>query len=285
MNETLKYLKEQFEKNHSNLPWFKYLGADEERKDTYFESMIMYLGEGRNNLVSTSISDCWRLPKCNGVRFFDIKHFYNYNKYPAISCRFVDVTGVDDVILGWLENHFDRISNADSEIDKVFVNIGKYFKNNPNYLSKWNSYINSVYHIWPDDYPIRKYKVKYIPTYYEYFDVDEHFEAKVAEFRIPVLCDKDSKDLTVLLQVRKNLDTNDIQLYCMTRTLNLKEDDYPELDSIDHEVNVSIKEIGITGGSIELNHYIDSVIYNEIMKYVQTKEDLNTKILERLLKD
>lgn len=279
MYETLEYIKDRFEGENEG-PSFSYLGVDEKRKDTLYESMELEQGDKRL-LVSTSIGNCWRLPRCSGVRFFDVKHYKGDSRFPEDSCRFVDVTGEDDVIWGWFKRHYSDISDEGFELDLATKRIGRYLKSSSNYFKKLSRLVKYVTRRWPNRYLEREYKIKYIPTYYEYFDGDEHFESKVAEIKIPTLVSKDKRDISVLLQVRKNLGTDGIELGCATRSLKLG-GEYPELESINNEVRVSIGDLSITGGSIELEDYVEDLVVMEISNYLSTTDDLDTKELEEI---
>jgi hypothetical protein len=281
MYETLKYIKDRFEEENEGL-CFSYLGADEKRKDTLYECMELEKGDEKRLSVSTSIGNCWRLPRCSGVRFFDIKHFSGYNRFPDSSCRFVDVTGEEGVIWDWFKRHYESISDEGFELDLTVKRIGKYLKFSPNYFKKLGLLVDYVTKKWPTKYLQREYKVKYIPTYYEYFDGDEYFESKVVEIKIPVLVGRYKRDLSVLLQVRKNLESEKIELRCATRTLRLG-GTYPELDTINNEVCVSIKSLDMTGGSVELKDYVEDLVVKEISDYLLTTNNTDTKELESIV--
>lgn len=280
MYETLKYIKDRFEEENEELS-FSYLGADEKRKDTLYECMELE-NDGKRISVSTSIGNCWRLPRCSGVRFFDIKHYRGDNRFPESSRRFIDVTGVEGIVWDWFERHISDISDEGFELDLTVRRIGKYLKFSPNYFKKLNALVSYVTKKWPTKYLQREYKVKYIPTYYEYFDGDEYFESKVVEIKIPVLVGREKRDLSVLLQVRKNLESNEVELRCATRTLRLG-GTYPELDTIDNEVCVSIKSLDMTGGNVELKDYVEDLVVKEISDYLLTTNDTDTKELEDIV--
>lgn len=278
MYETLEYIKDRFEGENEGLK-FSYLGVDEKRKDTLYECMELEKSDGKRLLVSTSIGNCWRLPRCSGVRFFDVKHYKSYNRFPEDSCRFIDVTGEESVILDWFERHYSDISDEGFELDLATKRIGKYLKSSSNYFKKLSRLVKYVTRRWPNRYLEREYKIKYIPTYYEYFDGDEHFESKVVEVKIPTLVDRKERDISVLLQIRKNLGTDGVELRCATRTLKLG-GEYPELESINNEVCVSIGDLDMTGGSMELKDYVEDLVVREISNYLSTTDDLDTKELE-----
>lgn len=281
MYETLKYIKDRFEEENEG-SCFSYLGTDEKRKDTLYECMELERSDGKRVTVSTSIGNCWRLSRCSGVRFFDIKHYRGDNRFPESSCRFVDVTGVEGIVWDWFERHISDISDEGFELDLTVKRIGKYLKLSPIYFKKLNRLVDYVTRRWPNKYLQREYKVKYIPTYYEYFDSDEYFESKVVEIKIPVLVGREKRDLSVLLQVRKNLESEEVELRCSTRILRLG-GTYPELDTINNEVCVGIKNLDMTGGSVELKDYVDDLVVKEISNYLMTTDDTDTKGLEEIL--
>ena len=277
MYETLEYIKDRFEGENEGLK-FSYLGVDEKRKDTLYERMELEK-DGKKLLVSTSIGNCWRLPKCSSVRFFDIKHYNGDSRIPESSCRFVDVTGEESIIWDWFEIHCSSISDDRFELDIATKKIGRYFKLNHYYFKKQERMVRYVTSRWPNEYLQREYKVKYIPTYYEYYDVDDHFESKIIEIKIPTLVSRKERDISVLLQVRKNLGTDGVELRCATRTLKLG-GEYPELESINNEVCVSIGDLDMTSGSMELKDYVEDLVVKEISNYLSTTDDLDTKELE-----
>lgn len=281
MYETLKYIKDRFEEENEG-SCFSYLGTDEKRKDTLYECMELERSDGKRVTVSTSIGNCWRLPRCSGVRFFDIKHYRGDNRFPESSCRFVDVTGVEGIVWDWFERHISDISDEGFELDLTVKRIGKYLKLSPSYFKKLNRLVDYVTRRWHNKYLQREYKVKYIPTYYEYFDSDEYFESKVVEIKIPVLVGREKRDLSVLLQVRKNLESEEVELRCSTRILRLG-GTYSELDTINNEVCVGIKNLDMTGGSVELKDYVDDLVVKEISNYLMTTDDTDTKGLEEIL--
>lgn len=282
MNETLEYIKDRFEGENEGLK-FLYLGVDEKRKDILYECMELERFDGNRLLLSTSIGNCWRLPRCSGVRFLDIKHYKGDNRYAENSCRFIDVTGEEDVIWNWFERHYIDISDEGFELDLVTKRISKYLRSSTNYFKKLDKLVDYVTKKWPNRYLLREYKTKYIPTYYEYFDENEYFESKVIEIRIPTLVSKVERDLSVLLQVRKNLksEAKDIELRCATRTLRLG-GEYPELDSINNEVCVSISGLDMTGGSMELKDYVEDLVVKGVSNYLSTTDNMGTKELEEI---
>lgn len=279
MYETLEYIKDRFEGENEGLK-FSYLGVDEKRKDTLYECMELEKSDGKRLLVSTSIGNCWRLPRCSGVRFFDVKHYNSsFNRFPESSCRFIDVTGEESIIWDWFERHYSDISDEGFELDLATKRIGKYLKSSSNYFKKLSRLVKYVTRRWPNRYLEREYKIKYIPTYYEYFDGDDHFESKVVEIKIPTLVDRKERDISVLLQVRKNLGTDGVELRCATRTLKLG-GEYPELGSINNEVCVSIGDLDMTGGSVKLEDYVEDLVVKEVSNYLSTTDDSDTKELE-----
>jgi hypothetical protein len=225
MDSTLEFIKSKIDKNRDDLKVYEVTEKKEDLLDGHEELVITGIDK-KYTTIDTFVGDSWVLDNCEGVRLITIKK-PRVNSKSAKTFRLVDVTGENEaVIWPWIEDCI-LASDYNSRLGRFSRAIKVELECNSKVLAKYKKALRLGAYGTTKSLPLREHfkytaypqNFKLLSTEYYYKGVDDNYRAKILSLVLPPFEDS-GIDETILIQIRLNLDTNEIEYWGLIRVLD-----------------------------------------------------------------
>lgn len=285
MNSTLKFIKSKIDENRNDLKVYDVKEKKEGLLEGH-EELVIHGIDKKYTIIDTFVGDSWVLDNCEGVRLITIgKNGYGKLKR---TFRLVDVTGENEaVIWPWIEECI-LASDYNYRLGKFSRSINVELECNSKVLTKYKKALKLGAYGTTKSLPLREHfkytaypqNFKLLSTEYYYRDVDDNFKTKILSLVLPPLDPEDSGiEETILIQVRLNLDTDEIEYWGLVRVLDKTDGilGFREMKNVKKLYSTKSDEVTEEDfkAAKEISNYVEDYLISKVKDYIKNPSAMN----------